>query len=111
MSLAGLDARNVFHSEEDLFHNIEIVWMKKGKQPTRADMNNKALSVTPDGRKTEHFSGAAVLRANRYQSMAVWACPRGAKPGAKRFSDFVPFSIPQVSNFGFSIKTDYFKWL
>lgn len=45
LSLAGLDARNAFHSEEDLFHNIEIAWMRKGLQPTRADMNNKDLST------------------------------------------------------------------
>lgn len=55
LSLAGLDARNVFHSEEDLFHNIEIVWMKKGKQPTRADMNNKALSVISSGSYLRRF--------------------------------------------------------
>lgn len=36
---------------------------------------------------------------------------RGEKSSVKRFSDFFPFPIPQVSNFGFSIKTYYFKLL
>lgn len=34
---------------------------------------------TPDGRKTEHSCGAAVLRANRSKLKAVLARPRGAK--------------------------------
>ena len=35
--------------------------------------------MTPDGRKTEHLCGMAVLGANRDQLKAVGACPRGAK--------------------------------
>ena len=35
--------------------------------------------MTPDGRKTEHLCGMAVLGANRDQLKAVWAYPRVAK--------------------------------
>lgn len=40
--------------------------------------------MTPDRRKTEHLCGMAALGANRDQSKAVWACPRGAKIDDKR---------------------------
>lgn len=35
---------NTQHTFEELYKNIERVWVAKGKQPARADMNNKAIS-------------------------------------------------------------------
>lgn len=49
LSLAGIGARNVFHSKKDLFDNIEKAWIRKGSQPTRRDMNDKRLSSISSG--------------------------------------------------------------
>ena len=49
LELAGVtaDTTNRQHSTEELFSNIERVWVTKGKQPTRSDMNDKSLFSTP----------------------------------------------------------------
>ena len=49
LAKAGINARNAFHTQEDLFENIEEVWIKKGTQPTRRDMDNKELSSISSG--------------------------------------------------------------
>jgi len=46
---AGIEARNVFHTKEELLANIEEVWIKKGEQPTRRDMDDKRLSSISSG--------------------------------------------------------------
>ncbi len=46
---------NYQYSIVDLFENIERVWIAKGKQPVRADMNNKALSSISSGAYLRRF--------------------------------------------------------
>ena len=46
---------NYQYSIEELFENIERVWIAKGKQPARADMNNKALSSISSGAYLRRF--------------------------------------------------------
>lgn len=46
---AGLKPRNKFHTEQELFDNLYNVWVKKGEQPTREDMNNHELSCISSG--------------------------------------------------------------
>ena len=49
LKLAGLGVCNEYYSREDLFFNIEEVWIKKGAQPVRQDMNNRAWSSISSG--------------------------------------------------------------
>lgn len=49
LAAAGVNARNRFHSREELFRNIEESWIKKGLQPTRRDMDDKHLSNISSG--------------------------------------------------------------
>ena len=49
LKLAGLGVCNEYYSREDLFSNIEEVWIKKGAQPVRQDMNNRAWSSISSG--------------------------------------------------------------
>ena len=46
---------NFQYDLEELFENIERVWIAKGKQPVRADMNNKALSSISSGAYLRRF--------------------------------------------------------
>lgn len=46
---------NYQHSLEELYENIERVWIAKGKQPARADMNNKTLSSISSGAYLRRF--------------------------------------------------------
>ena len=49
---------------EELFENIEKVWIAKGKQPVRSDMNNKSLSSASSGAYLRRFgSWNAALQA------------------------------------------------
>lgn len=57
LCIANIPYRQVFWTVEDLMLNIYDVWIKKGKQPTRRDMDNKQLS---------HISSGAYLR--KYKS-------------------------------------------
>ena len=49
LCLANLDYRNKTYSEDELFENIETVWIKLGRQPTRRDMNNTVISNISSG--------------------------------------------------------------
>ena len=46
---------NVFYDNEDLLNNIKNVWLQKGAQPTRRDMDNKKWSKISSGAYTRHF--------------------------------------------------------
>ncbi len=64
---AGLSLRNRFHTEQELIDNLYDVWIKKGEQPTRADMNNHDLSCISSGsylRKYGSWSKALVTFVN-----------------------------------------------
>lgn len=53
---AGLpQSSNRQHSNVELFENIERVWVKKGRQPVREDMNNKELSLISSGAYLRRF--------------------------------------------------------
>lgn len=51
----GGELNNVFYSDEDLLSNIKEAWLKKGAQPTRRDMDNKALSSVSSGTYLRHY--------------------------------------------------------
>lgn len=55
LSIAGAELSNTFYSEEDLMTNIKNVWLKKGLQPTRRDMDNRALSTISSGTYLRRF--------------------------------------------------------
>ena len=44
LSLVNISVRNRFYDDDEFIKNIEEVWVKIGKQPTRRDMDNKELS-------------------------------------------------------------------
>lgn len=46
---------NVIHEDMDLLDNIKKVWLQKGMQPTRRDMDNKAWSSISSGAYIRHF--------------------------------------------------------
>lgn len=46
---AGLPRNQTFWTKNDLFYNLEKVWITKGKQPSRRDMDDKALSKISSG--------------------------------------------------------------
>ncbi len=56
LDIAGLSYRNKMFSNEELFENIEHVWIKLGKQPTRRDMDNPTLSNISSGAYLRRFS-------------------------------------------------------
>lgn len=45
----------VYHTDDDLLENIKVVWLKKGRQPTRRDMDDKSLSAISSGAYLRHF--------------------------------------------------------
>lgn len=47
--LANMDCNNHFYTEEELFENMEKVWITKGSQPVRRDMDNKLYSDISSG--------------------------------------------------------------
>lgn len=53
--LANLNYRNKTYSEEEMFNNIEAVWIKLGRQPTKRDMNNTAISNISSGTYEKRF--------------------------------------------------------
>jgi len=53
---AGLNCRNEFHTEEEMFQNLENVWIRKGRQPRRSEMNDKSISVISSGTYLRKFS-------------------------------------------------------
>ena len=52
---AGLNCRNMFYTEEELFQNIEKVWVMKGRQPHRSEMNDKSISGISSGAYLRKF--------------------------------------------------------
>jgi hypothetical protein len=46
---------NVFYNDEDLLNNIKDVWLQKGTQPTRRDMDNKNWSQMSSCAYLRHF--------------------------------------------------------
>ena len=55
LSLANLDYKCKTFSNVELFENIENVWIKIGKQPTRRDMDNTLISSISSGAYLRHF--------------------------------------------------------
>ena len=55
LTLAGADISNTFYSDEELLSNIKDAWLKKGKQPSRRDMDNKELSLISSGTYLRHY--------------------------------------------------------
>lgn len=55
LCLANLDYRNKTYSEDESFENIETVWIKLGRQPTRRDMNNTVISNISSGTYIRKF--------------------------------------------------------
>ena len=53
--LANLDYKNKFYSEYEMFENIETVWIKLGRQPTRRDMDNTVISNISSGCYIRNF--------------------------------------------------------
>ncbi len=45
----NLPINQTFWEKQDLFINLETAWIKKGKQPSRRDMDNKDLSYISSG--------------------------------------------------------------
>lgn len=79
LELAGLGYRNRFHTEIELFNNLEKVWIAKGKQPTRRDMDNKAYST---------ISSGAYLRRYRKWSTAL-----------QSFIDYINQDVNDIGSF------------
>ena len=46
---------NIFYDDENLLDNIKNVWLQKGAQPTRRDMDNKMWSHMSSGAYLRHF--------------------------------------------------------
>lgn len=55
IKIVGGELNNMFYSEDELFENMKEVWLKKGMQPTRRDMDNKALSSISSGTYLRHY--------------------------------------------------------
>lgn len=49
LKLFGAPPVQVFHTEQDLLDNIAKVWISKGEQPTRRDMDNNLVSTISSG--------------------------------------------------------------
>lgn len=61
IELAGLEATPLEqYTEQELFENILNVWMAKGKQPTRREMNEKSLSSISSGAYQRRFKSWVV---------------------------------------------------
>ena len=55
LEMANLEYRNKTFSNTELFENMEKVWMKIGKQPTRRDMDNTLISSISSGAYLRRF--------------------------------------------------------
>lgn len=67
LSEANISIIQQFWSEEDLFRNLESVWIKKGTQPRRRDMDDKNLSCISSGaylRRFGRWSNALIAFVN-----------------------------------------------
>lgn len=52
---AEIPIKQHFWTEEELFENIECVWIKKGTQPRKRDMDDKTLSFISSGAYLRKF--------------------------------------------------------
>ncbi len=67
LRLANIEIKNRAWTEQELFDNLENVWIKKGCQPVRRDMDNKRISNISNGaylRKYGKWSEALKTFAN-----------------------------------------------
>lgn len=55
LNLVGLQGGNRFFQEEELYNNLENVWIKLGRQPVRRDMDNKTISCISSGAYLRYF--------------------------------------------------------
>ena len=55
LGAAKLDYRNRTFSNQELFENLEKVWIKLGKQPTKRDMDNTVISEISSGAYLRRF--------------------------------------------------------
>lgn len=55
LTIAGAEISNTFYSDEELLSNIKDVWLKKGTQPSRRDMDNNELSRISSGTYLRRF--------------------------------------------------------
>lgn len=55
LTMAGAELSNTFYSDEELLSNIKDVWLRKGTQPSRRDMDNKDLSRVSSGTYLRRF--------------------------------------------------------
>ena len=55
LAIANIEYRNKTFSNSELFENIEKVWIKIGKQPTRRDMDNTLISSISSGAYLRKF--------------------------------------------------------
>ena len=53
--LVGVELNKKNHSHEDLMMNIRNVWIMKGKQPSKRDMDNKKLSSISSASYIRHY--------------------------------------------------------
>lgn len=55
LTKVGAEINNTFYTDEELLSNIKDAWLKKGKQPSRRDMDNKELSTISSGTYLRHY--------------------------------------------------------
>ena len=55
LQAANIETAQQFWTVEQLFENIEVVWRKKGRQPTRRDMDDKDFSSISSGAYLRKF--------------------------------------------------------
>ncbi|MBQ3166297.1 MAG: HNH endonuclease [Clostridia bacterium] len=55
LAIARIGVKNKFWTEEELFENLEYVWVMKGSQPRRRDMDDKSLSRISSGAYLRHY--------------------------------------------------------
>ena len=79
LEVADIGYRNRFFGEQEFWDNIEKVWIAKGTQPTRRDMNDKTISSISSGaylRKYGKWSTAlkefvAYINQNRTEQAVI----------------------------------------
>lgn len=55
LAIAQIGIKNKFWTEEELFENLEYVWVMKGSQPRRRDMDDKSLSRISSGAYLRYY--------------------------------------------------------
>lgn len=46
LALAGINISNKFHTDQELFDNLAMVWLRLGKQPSRRDLSHASSSIS-----------------------------------------------------------------